>query len=53
MLVENVALPQTCNHVNEGELMLVEEGNGWERAREEREGRDRCSGVELLQSLEC
>ena len=53
MLVENVAWPQQCNHVQEGELMFVEEGDGWERAREEMEGRSRCPGVESLQSLEC
>ena len=52
MLVEGVVWSQQGHHGQQGELVLVEECWGWERAGEQMYSWGWGSGVESLESLE-
>ena len=51
VLMEDVIRPQECHHVEEGELVLVDQCRGREGARQEMECRGRSLGVETLEPL--
>ena len=48
MLIENVGWTEQSNHVEEGELVLVDQGRCRERSRQEMESWSRGAGVETL-----
>ena len=48
MLVEDVGWTEQSNHVEEGELVLVDQGRCRERSRQEMQGWSRGAGVEAL-----
>ena len=52
MLIEGVVSPKQGHHVEQSELVLVEEGWSWERAREEMYSRGRGTWMKALESLE-
>ena len=52
VLVEDITRTQECNHVEKGELMLVDHCRGREGARQEMECWGRSAGVETLEPLE-
>ena len=51
MLIENVGWTEQSNHVEEGELVLVDQGRCREGSRQEMQGWSRGAGVEALKSL--
>ena len=52
VLVEDITRSLECNHVEEGELVLVDHCRGREGAGQEMECRGRSAGVETLEPLE-
>ena len=52
VLVEDITRSQECHHVEEGELVLVDQCRGREGARQEMECRGRSAGVETLEPLQ-
>ena len=48
MLIEDVGWTEQSNHVEEGELVLVDQGRCRERSRQEMQGWSRGAGVEAL-----
>ena len=52
VLIEDVTRSQECHHVEEGELVLVDQCRGREGARQEMECRGRSAGVETLEPLQ-
>ena len=52
MLVEGVARPQHGHHVQQSELVCMEQSWCWERAREKVYSWGRGTGMKALESLE-
>jgi hypothetical protein len=52
MLVEGVVWSKQAHHVEQGELVLMEQSRGWERAREQVYSWGWGAGMESLKSLE-
>ena len=52
MLVESVVRPKHGHHVQQSELVLVEQSWCWERAREKVYSWGWCVGMKALESLE-
>ena len=50
---ENIVRTQECHHVEEGELVLMDQGRGREGPGQEVESRGRSAGVETLEPLQC
>ena len=48
MLIKDVGWTKQSNHVEEGELVLVDKGRCRERSRQEMQGWSRGAGVEAL-----
>ena len=48
---ENIVRTQECDHEEEGELVLMDQGRGREGPGQEVESRGRSTGVEKLEPL--